>query len=102
MKTTLDLFLCEEEVEGDNYLNELNLIVATHPVGDAVRKKTKICSPCIYIGSIIGEEYLKNMLFKKFGITDLSEKPGLPKGPYYVIDKSIYNEIAGMDKEKLG
>ena len=34
--------------------------------------------------------HLLKHLFSKFGIYDLESKIGLPKGPYYWVDESVY------------
>jgi len=43
--------------------------------------------------SNLPQSQIMSKLFAKFGITDLKDYPGYPKGPYYWVDEEVYNQI---------
>ena len=93
MTNGLTLYLCEKEDAGDFHLRELDIFMAMQP-SDSVRRSLYMTAA--EIGALRGTDArsLQDYLFSRFGISDLSSKPGLPKGPYYSVDKDVYTALA--------
>lgn len=94
MSNGLELYLCERESVGDFYLRELDITITTEPVGDSIRRTLKLSEDDVRSLSSLSRDDLYNGLFKRFDITDLKSYPGLPKGPYYWVDESVYRTIS--------
>jgi len=45
----------------------------------------------VQVLATLSEEETKKELFAKLGINDLNDYPGLPKGPYYHVDKAVFD-----------
>ena len=90
MSGGLELYLCEKESEVDNYVRELDITIATKPVGDLTRETLKLTDDEVLRLREMDKVHLLKHLFSKFGIYDLESKIGLPKGPYYWVDESVY------------
>ncbi|MBI2651035.1 hypothetical protein HYX01_01045 [Candidatus Woesearchaeota archaeon] len=97
MNSGLELYLCEKESVGNFYLRELDILIATQPIGDSIRQTLKLSENDARTLSNLSRDGLFKELFKRFGITDLKSYPGLPKGPYYSVDKSVYIAIKEKD-----
>ena len=104
----MKLYLCEKEEQDDDYLYRLDLYISLDPGYRDIRKilfvdERVICGLSNLIGEVIarksshltdeGTELFKE-LYRLFGITDLKDKVGLPKGPYYHVDNDVYGAVA--------
>ncbi len=99
----MKLYLCETEEQDDDYLRRLDLYIALEPRNREIRKilfvdegelhRLSHLEP-IHIGRLLEGQELFRGLYMLFDITDLREKPGLPKGPYYNIDSEVYSAVA--------
>lgn len=93
MSNGLELHLCEREDVGDFYLRELGITIDTKPAGDSIRRTLRLSEDDIRSLSNLSGDDLYRELFDRFGITDLKSHPGLPRGPYYSVDESVYRVI---------
>lgn len=92
----MKLYLCSTEEEDDSDLMRCcNNYIALEPRHREIRKILFVDENELnrISNTFEGKELFKE-LYRLFDITDLRASPGLPKGPYYDIDKEVYGAVA--------
>lgn len=93
---SITIYLCENEHPGDNYMRELDITLALNPrdLYEIEEGHWKIIDERKLTTEEIRELGKEGGgLYGLFGRTDLSAKPGLPKGPYYSVQQEVYDMV---------
>lgn len=109
----LTLYLHERESEEYNgpsgTCRILDVTITSYPLTDQMKQKFWGCISIKELGYVtlskaeieeiagLDEDVVKRRLFSKFSITNLSPRPGQPKGPCYWIDDEVYEVILRPD-----